>query len=155
MDKKFRIYKILSMVGFSVTSVSVILTPWSYAFDPYNGSRSVSLISALLFWVGISIGIVFEILSGVERKKIPEGISGRIGILNIFKNVESVVADIVLVVTIVGYIIFDNPYVQTFCLAGIIAGAFYHCIFNGLNYMTLKAGLKKERKSEEDHNEKD
>lgn len=155
MEKKFRIFKILSMAGFAVTSASVILTPWSYAFDPYNGSRLVSLISALLFWAGVVIGIVFEILSGVERKKLSESISGRIGILNIFKNVESVVADIVIVATIVGYILFENPYVQTVCLAGIIAGVFYHCIFNGLNYRTLKAGFKKEGKSEEDHNEKD
>ena len=143
------------MAGFAVTAVSVILTPWSYAFDPYNGSRAVSIVSAILFWAGIIVGTVFEILSASERKKLPVAEKGRIGILNIFKNIESIVADIVFVVSVAAYIIFDNPYVQTFSLAGVIAGVCYHCIFNGLNYMTLKTCFKKEEKSEEDHNEKD
>lgn len=150
---KFKLFKILSMVGFAVTPLSVLLTPWSYAFDPYNGSRAISIASGILFWAGLVLGIVFEILSAKERKNIPEKVSGRIGILNIFKNIESIATDVALVISVVSYFIFGNPYIQTICLFGIIAGIFYHCIFNGLNYRTLKSVFKKN--NEEDHNEKD
>ncbi len=149
MHKKFKIFTIMSMLGFLISSASVLLTPWTYSFDQYKGSKTLSLVSGITFWAGLLIGILFIILAAKQRKKIPKRIKGLPGILNFFRNVESIIADVFVVAAVVLYLLIHNEYVQVVCMFAFIAGIYFHCIFNGLIYRTFKE-LNNKKKLEEE-----
>ncbi len=139
MHKKFSIFTLISVVGFFLSAVSVVLTPWSSSFDPYQGSKTISIMSGVLFWLGLILGLVFIILASNLKKNINEKENGRIGFLNIGKNIEAIIAEIVFVISVVLCFLAKTPTVEVLGLFGTLLGFYFHCVFNGTVYRTFKA----------------
>ncbi len=141
MKKKFKLFKTISMLGFFISACAVLLTPWA-SFEPELGSRKLAYISAMLFWLGIVIGVTFEVLSSKIRKEIFPNENGKPGLISFFKNAESVITDCTFVAGVLLATLPNNNTLKTVGLFLGVLSLYYHCIFNGKNYRCFKKAVK-------------
>lgn len=141
MKKRFKTFKIISMIGFFLSACAVLLTPWA-SLEPEFGSKTLAYISAAVFWLGLILGGIFELLSSKERKNIFPDEKGRAGIISFKKNIEAIIAGCTFVAGVLLVILPENNTPKTAGLFLGLLGLYYHCIFNGKNYICLKKSIK-------------
>lgn len=144
---------VISMLGFLVSALTVVLLPFSE-----NGSEdTISFVGVLIgtfFWIGIFIGVAFFILAwkvvkdDEQYKKIKE--EKKPGYVSLFSNKEAKINDSILVIAFVVVII--SVFVPMMPDILILLGLFFmiysfclHFILNGRVYKYL-FNCKKERK---------
>ena len=123
---KITICEILSIMGFMVMSISFLLMPF---VDNSGGVNVYSITVGLMFWIGLLMGIIMQIVSVNTCKDKNKDYA--IGLCSFMKNTYGIIADCVVVVSIVIFIIGMVVTNQTgyICFVGI---AFcMHCVCNG------------------------
>lgn len=139
MDNKSRItvYEIISIAGFLLMSCSFLFMP---SVDNSNGVNTYGVIIGLMFWIGLLIGIVMQIMAaGLCRG---ESKKYRIGLCSFMKNIYGMLADIVVVVSIVMLIIAmavtrQSGYVCFVAIALFTFSFSMHCVCNGRVFMHI------------------
>ena len=103
--KKDFIWLGVSIVGFAILSVSFLLMP-------VESNVVISKIAGVMFWLGLVIGIVFQVLLarqrkiGITKNRVQRLSNQRMkpGILSLFKNPIAVVFDLLMAIGLVGLI---------------------------------------------------
>ncbi len=126
-----------------------------------TAQKVFSFIIAALFWGSIVAEIIMVVLTSKERRymekqKYRSRVLGRSrpGALNFFKNRESVIADVILIISIVAIVVLvwkninNPPWLITGSVAALLLSINLHCIFNGKNYRYLKAYLQYKKEHE-------
>lgn len=156
----------MSLAGFGIMSASFLLMP----------IEQVGILPGLLFWLGLILGIVFQILLETRRKKFYAKYNvkqtrmqrPRNGLLTFGSNKIALVVDCAwgasVVATVLVFLLTGgNGYVCYVCLAVLIWTFCAHCILNGRNCFhatnqdkiqrtlesKIESTLKKERKRNE------
>ncbi len=128
---KITICEILSIMGFMVMSFSFLLMPF---VDNSGGVNVYSITVGLMFWIGLLMGIIMQIVSVNTCKDKNKDYA--IGLCSFMKNIYGIIADCVVVVSIVIFIIGMVVTNQTgyICFVGIALFTFsfcMHCVCNG------------------------
>ncbi len=133
------------MASFLLSAASTLLVPWANLNESL-GSRPLAYVLAIMFWLGLLAGIVFEILASKARKGLKDvSVNGKPGIISFFKTKEGIAADIIFVIALVCAILLRNvSVVSAIFLFLTLAALYFSCIFNGRNYRTFKELNKKE-----------
>ena len=134
-----------SIGGFGLMSGSFLLMPF----------QAVRNIPGLLFWLGLAVGLIFQLLLGARRKAFLREMDNsqekmkksRIGILTFGSNREAIIADNAMVISLAATVL---AFVLTkgygaICYVCIAAAAFsfcMHCVLNGRNYFHLRNKIK-------------
>ena len=127
----------ISIVGFAILSTSFLLMS-------VENSAVISKMAGLMFWIGLVMGIVFQVLLAKQRKieiakyrnhKFPNQ-RMRLGIFSLFKNPIAMIFDLLLAIGLVGLIssIILTKGMGYVCYVFIFITVFsfcMHCIFNG------------------------
>lgn len=153
-DKIDLIWLITSIAGFALMSTSFLLMPLDKTAEQYD---AMDVIPGVVFWVFLTLGIVGQIILAIKRKKFFESDrrkrfqsrKGRIGLLNVFKNIPAIVADVGFVISLVGFVIATKitngmGYVCYILIAICVFTFCSHCIFNGKIYEYTTSLSKKE-----------
>lgn len=131
----------ISMGGFLLTAVSFLLMPFN----------AIRVLAGILFWVGLLVGIVFQILLErqrrvffrkfkVDRKKTQKP---RNGLMSFGSNFPAKITDIALAVSIAALVLVfvltgGIGYVCYVFIASTMLTFSYHCIFNGRIFFHVK-----------------
>lgn len=147
----------ISTGGFMVMSASLLLLPLDMT----------ALVSSL-FWGGLLLGAVFQIILAARRKTYlseqgsPAGKKKKahIGLITFGANVAAWVADILLVcsviATVVIYLITKGyGYICCVCLTLVLATFSLHCILNGRIFAMLTSRKRTEHRRREATNSSD
>lgn len=143
--KKFRTFLLSSMIAAVVAGLALLLIPKSNVRG--NGAEKVlSLIIAIIFWIGIIIEIVMLIMANSNRKNsLPANRKhiGTIGALTFFSNREASIVDIILCVSLITLTILTIGNIEVGLLNIIVIVIVFlsfnfHCFFNGKNYKYFK-----------------
>lgn len=133
MDNKSKltVYEIISIAGFLMMACSFLFMPF---VDNSNGVNTYSVIIGLMFWMGLLIGMLMQIIAACTCKE--KNKRHRIGLCSFMKNMYGIIADIVLVISIVMFIIAMIVTHQTgyMCFIAIALFTFsfsMHCVCNG------------------------
>lgn len=151
-----------SIISFLLLSISFLLMP----IESKNASDEVSIISILagaLFWISIVCGIATQavlshrIKSWLASNRIRSGrLVRKCGLISFFKNPFAVVADIAMIVGLIGLVItviltHGIGYVCYVFLALFVFSFTMHCILNGKTFYVIEnkgkieQALQKER----------
>lgn len=103
--KKDFIWLGISIVGFAILSVSFLLMP-------VKNDTVSSKIAGIMFWLGLVIGIVFQVLLarqskiGITKNRVQRLTNQRMkpGILSLFKNPIAIAFDLLMAIGLVGLI---------------------------------------------------
>lgn len=128
---KITVCEIISIAGFLLMSCSFLLMP---SVDNSNGVSTFGMIVGLLFWIGLLTGIVMQIVA-VGMSKGKRG-KYRIGLFSFMKNIYGMIADIMVVVSIVVFIIgmiitHKSGYICYVAIALFTFSISMHCVCNG------------------------
>lgn len=147
--KKDFIWLGVSIVGFAILSVSFLLMP-------VESNVVISKIAGVMFWLGLVIGIVFQVLLarqrkiGITKNRVQRLSNQRMkpGILSLFKNPIAVVFDLLMAIGLVGLIssMILTKGMGYICYVFISITVFsfsMHCIFNGRIYFYISNKEKK------------
>lgn len=163
--KKFRLYFDLSVIGFCISGLSLLVIPFS-DFDGISFEKVLPYVIATVFWLSLFVGIFFLIMTskmcrGIEKKLKKNNnytYKPKIGIITFFSNREAKFCDIVLFIfaalvaglTVAGVQI---EWLMVCCVSILFLFAVFHSFFNGKNYLYIKSYKKfleqKERKENE------
>ena len=141
--KKLKTYNCAAIISFTVMSLSVLLTPFSPAYDPLNGKPLFTYLIFALFWAGFIAGIISTYLASNTRKKLKPKLKKKNKMPGI-QNTESTVAMAVFLIGLISTAVFRLLHVtslvplQFLCLFCIFWGLSMHSIFDGINYRTAK-----------------
>lgn len=137
-----------------IISVSILLMPYSVASE---GETYVPVyITGGLFWGGI-IGLAFTVFSinrsrkaSLRKEKAPST-PKQLGIIHFFKNTPAKIADIMMILSLVCFIvcsfITNNIFIQFIIIAVFVFSFGMHCLLNGVNYIYIKGNVRRERTS--------
>lgn len=139
---------ILSLICLGISSFS-ILGVVNASYDENYGSKALAITVAVAFWAGLIIGYVLLIMLNKNRRasavKIGRFKTGgcQFGIFKFFRNKEAIIADVIMLLSLVLFIIFrilDNVsvYLDLTVIALLIYSFHLHCILNGQNYRYIK-----------------
>lgn len=143
MKKRLIALQLASIICFFLFSVSFLIMPIKN--DGIVQPRWVVLLSGLMFWIPLLLGIASQILLSKLRKDylIKDGKinnrTNRIGLLTFFSNTYALIADSLFVLSILILIVLIIFYKQVsyihfvFIFLTVLMFSF-HCIFNGKNY---------------------
>ncbi len=136
-----RVFLSISLIGFILMSISVLLVPIEH----------MRVLPGLLFWSGLLLGVVFQIVLEsrrkaffaryrVNRKKMQKP---RNGLLTFASNKVASVVDNSLIVSIVATIIAiistkGSGYICYICIAAVLLTFSFHCVLNGRNYFHVQ-----------------
>lgn len=110
-------------------------------------------VSGGCFWFGLLGTITTAVIINMFRKKNCKYKSkhhelNQIGLISFFKNKPAIVADVVMFVSIVCFIVakiwIDNLYLLFICLAIFVFSFGMHCMLNGKNYFYLNYKVRRE-----------
>ena len=131
----------LSMIGFFAMSVSFMLMPL----------ESMRIIPGLMFWLGMIVGIVFQIVLALRRKaylsshkgKREENLKRFPGLISFCTCVEGIIADAACLASIIAaiptFILTKGYGYACYVLVACVLFTFcLHCIFNGKIFFRLK-----------------
>lgn len=145
MPKRLKIWFVSSLVFVLIQSVCLLVIPILEIDNVLNA------VFAVLFWVCLTFYIVSVILSSKERQKIEKSKfrvkklkKNYIGVIRFFQNKEAVIFDVLLFVSTA--LIIVSVIMKTEFEWLIAVGLFLwfisfnlHCLFNGKNYIYIKA----------------
>lgn len=136
-EKRGRLWLWLSMGGFLLASISFLLMP----------IETMSVLPGLLFWIGLLIGVAFQIALearrraffaryNVKREKMQKP---RNGLLTFASNKLATIVDNIFVVSIVATILAfiftkGTGYLCYVCISVLLLSFCLHCVLNGRNY---------------------
>lgn len=151
LRKKKHMLQIYAVFLF-IWSFSVLLMPIASAVK--DTTRILLVVSGMLFWFGAisTVGIAFYInqcrkRSSKLKKETVE--KERIGVLQFFRNKHAKMADIVMFVSGIGFILVrflkDGSFITFAFLAVFVFSFGMHCMLNGINYKYLQLFIKKEK----------
>lgn len=154
---------IMSLICLAVSSFS-ILGVVNASFDENYGSKAAAITVAVAFWAGLIIGYALLIKLNINRRasavKIGRFKTGgcQFGIFKFFRNKEATVADIVMMLSLISFIIFRilddvSVYLDLTVIALLIYSFHLHCILNGQNYRYIKL-LKNNQREKADEKDK-
>lgn len=154
---KSRLLLLVSIAGFFVMSASFLLMPIN-AGKP--GATLAKIVVGSLFWLGLSAGVVSQILLTKElkgtlaaMKRSPRRKRG-IGLITFLSNRYAAAADAVMVLSLILLILslFLSRAFGYFCYIIWFVFLFsfsMHCVLNGKNYYSMKLIEKRSVKYEE------
>ena len=143
---KIAMLMLVSIVSFLIMSLSFVLM---FIILDAETAGFMKVLPGLMFWVFLLIGSVSHIVMAVMRKQLSDRSRMKrsnqqrlIGVISFFRNKPAIVADIVFVLSLVGFIV---SYVLTggtgtlcFVLLPVVVFAFcMHCTLNGKNFNFL------------------
>ncbi len=147
-QKKDHIWLAVSIISFLLLSISFLLMPIE-SKSTTESISVISLISGVLFWLSIICGIVTQVALS-NRSKVwlasnkirRNNIKRRLGIVSFFQNRFAVVADITMIIGLVGLIIsvlMTNGigYACYIFLALFVFSFSMHCILNGKTFYVI------------------
>lgn len=154
--KKELIWLSISIAGFAILSVSFLLMP-------VESHAVISKIAGLMFWLGLVIGIMFQILLarhkkiGMTKNRIQRLANQRIkpGIFSLFKNPMAIVFDLLMAIGLVGLISSmiltkGMGYICYMFISITVFSFSMHCIFNGRIYIYISNKEKKQETAREE-----
>ena len=154
--KKELIWLSISIAGFAILSVSFLLMP-------VESHAVISKIAGLMFWLGLVIGIMFQILLarhkkiGMTKNRIQRLANQRIkpGIFSLFKNPMTIVFDLLMAIGLVGLISSmiltkGMGYICYMFISITVFSFSMHCIFNGRIYIYISNKEKKQETAREE-----
>lgn len=157
MPKRLKSWFVLSLVLVFIQSICLLVIPVLEIDNVLNTAFAV------LFWVCLILYIASVILSSKERQKIEKSKfrvkklkKSHIGFLKFFQNKEAVIFDVLLFISTA--LIIVSIIIKTEFEWLIAVGLFLwfisfnlHCLFNGKNYIYIKANeiYKKEHRKNE------
>lgn len=154
--KKELIWLSISIAGFAIISVSFLLMP-------VESHAVISKIAGLMFWLGLVIGIMFQILLarhkkiGMTKNRIQRLANQRIkpGIFSLFKNPMAIVFDLLMAIGLVGLISSmiltkGMGYICYMFISITVFSFSMHCIFNGRIYIYISNKEKKQETAREE-----
>lgn len=145
---------ILYIVFLLIWSIAILLMPFASVY------KEVTKILLVVSGGGVWIGLLGTVTMAVKinkarkrsyrfREKYPA--SKHLGLISFFKNKEAGIADIGMFVSIAGFIVTricsDNIYWLFIFLALFVFTFGMHCMLNGMNYIYLNQGVRREEKS--------
>ncbi len=161
--KKCSIHIVGSIVGFLILSVSFLLMPVD-SNDAQGKIGVISLLSGIMFYLGLIIGIVMQISASVSCKKvikksgIKEKIEGqpKIGLISFFQNKLAKIFDVLKAISLIGLIVVisfitSTGYICYVLIATLVFSFFMHCIFNGKNYFYVSNEEKIKEMQQKSH----
>lgn len=153
MLKKFQLLYYITFTAFIISGLSFLsLVVLSFSVLDIEGTLQVIAYSiAAVFWLCLLIGTISLIFTNITRKKLEKennlstaklSASFCIGIFSFFKNKKSIVADIILFVSLITnvIIIFMNISINWLIISGIFIFVFsliFHSFWDGKNYKYL------------------
>lgn len=134
-----------------VWTISIFLM---YIASMYKDATKVpTLIAGGVFWIGLigTLGSARKINNTRKNSYIFKKENSRIkqfGLIFFFKNKEATVADIAMIVSLLGFaavrIYADSLFLLFFFLAVFVFSFGMHCLLNGKNYIYLKYKVRRE-----------
>ena len=163
--KKFRRCYYFSIIGYSLSAVSLLGIPLS-DFEGNFFEKIIPYFVAVVFWAGLITGTVFFINANGYCKRIEKKLKKnnfltyrpRMGIISFFSNKEAGIFDCIFIISALAVIIMaivdiQNEWLTIICLICMFLSFLLHSFFNGKNYLYIKAYEKflnqKERKENE------
>lgn len=139
MQKKKMLY--LYMAFLAVLSISVFLMP--IGIEIADRTRILTYLSGVMFWVSLFGTISIALFITYKRKKSKEFAdddSGRkrLGVIHFFQNRPAIISDVLLFVSLIGFIItrvLSETTIFPFVFLSLFIFSFgMHCMLNGSNY---------------------
>lgn len=138
-------------------SLSIVLMP--IANDVKSKSYILLYFAGACFWIGL-VGVVYMLLK-INRKRrdnyrFNESFNNQkqLGIIHFFQNTEALITDVIMFMSLVGFVItkiFSSNLYISFIISAVFIFSFgMHCMLNGTNYKYLKfTNYVKEQKKDE------
>lgn len=131
------------IISFAISSLMICLSPIC-SYDEEKAKMIMSIIISVFFWIGLIVGIIFNILLSKDNKLL----KGKMGIISFFKNKAAIIFDILFVISLILSLIVVVS--KTALAIGSVAIAIcifsfeMHCVLNGkcFNKLILKAEEK-------------
>ena len=154
-SQKRRKRMLIPYVAFlAIWSIAILLMP--FASMKKEATQIPMFISGGGFWIGLigTVAVAVMINNARKRsdrlgKKRPE--MKQLGLISFFKNREAKIADIVMFVSIICFIVTrictDNIYWLFIFLASFVFSFGMHCMLNGKNYIYLNQEVRGEEES--------
>lgn len=149
MEKVKKIKKLIyiSLVFICIYSATILFMP--LASDMSNKTNKMSvIILGMIFWLSFIIAYISLFLANRVRKSITirKQDKSRIGLFSFFSNRSGIVADVLLLLSVVIFIIslfspMANHWIIYIFLFFIVLSLNLHCIFNGKIYEISKSKL--------------
>ncbi|MBR6780404.1 MAG: hypothetical protein IKM24_05235 [Clostridia bacterium] len=149
--KRYQIFLILSVGGCLISGLAFGLIP---LVEPDSSvlHRVLSILIALLFWLGLICEFVFFAIANkcckmIEAKLVQKRrksfTKSRAGIITFFSSPEATVVDVFAFITLIAFVLMIVLQVSAEWLIVLVAVLFYysftmHCFLNGKNYKYLK-----------------
>ena len=162
IDKLIK-YFCVSAAAMFIMSATVLVMP--FAVDVGNQNRFAVVAIGLVFWVSAITGYVCIIAANNVRKKIMSlmsgsysSLKGRPGIVTFFSNVYATVADTVMILSFITFILINltetkDTYIAYIFLFLLIFSIHMHSLFNGKIFKVIKfsrniKNIRREKKHE-------
>ena len=146
--KRYRLFVVFLLV----LSASFLLMPFSMSID--GAINPLIYFSGACFWIGLIGTIGFAISINTLRKSDKEfqenyANTKRIGIIQFFTNKSAMIADIVMIISLIVLIIvrvLKGNIILSFILIALFVFSFgMHCMLNGINYIYINDSRRKRR----------
>jgi len=142
-------------IGFlAVLSIGILLMPVGSICK--EKTKIVMYLSGLAFWIGI-IGTTYMTFKINRSRKVSYrfneqfGDRKQFGLIHFFQNKEAMIADLILFISIIGFVIAKictDQLIVLYTFFAIFVFAFgMHCMLNGINYRYLKYKVRRDEES--------
>ena len=136
LAKRFKRNVRLAMISSLVSSLAVLFT---IGEGNESARKILTIIASLLFWVGLVAEQLFIWIANRQRKTLECSVQGRKmqglpGICSFFKTRLGMIADVVLLLSVILFIVLENEVLQYIFLFFIVFAFRLHCTANGKNY---------------------
>ena len=128
------------VVFLAILTAAILLMPMTST----NGIDNMPILytAGAMFWIGLLGTVIMAICVNSYRKRNIKCKDEQVGLVHFFQNPEAKVADIVMIVSVIGFVITmaisANQIVQFILLAVSVLSFGLHCMLNGINYKCLK-----------------
>lgn len=134
----------MSIVCYLFMSVSFLLMPADIFSDKVY-AENIVWFSGSCFWVFLLIGVILQIVLAVRYKKSAKNQKSecRVGIISFLKNPFGIAADIILVISIIGFVVSmivtnSRGYICYIFISLLVFSFSTHCVLNGKVYCNIK-----------------
>ncbi len=146
MKKKEMIWLYISIISFFLMSASFLVMPFDYKT---TGIEAMDFLGGIMFWMFLILGIASQIILAQKRKNwfIKNHVrrfkgKSKIGIVAFFQNLPAIIADCMVILSVLGLtisaIVTDGTgYVCYIFVSSLVFSFSMHCIFNGKIYNFL------------------
>lgn len=146
------VYYWVSVVALFIMSAMLLLMPFSVE----NGQQKpiFVVVVGITFWLSALIGYAFAIAANSVRKQIMHLLSGshtfldgKVGVISFFSNIYASIADVILIISFVSFVLINFSELNTSYLAYVflfllVFSLNMHCMFNGKIFKMIQASKK-------------